>query len=71
MDEADLAQQRQEALIAAALSARKSNLKSHNGKCIWCLVEPVVHETAFCSADCGDDYFKHQRQIKMRSHHNT
>ncbi|MBN7122862.1 hypothetical protein BSU01_14250 [Erwinia billingiae] len=66
MDEADLAQEREEALITAAMSARKPGLKSPNGMCIWCKEEPVVANSAFCSADCGEDYFKHEREAKHR-----
>lgn len=44
MDEADLAQERERAILAAALSPRQPSLKSPNGMCIWCKVEPVVLE---------------------------
>jgi hypothetical protein len=66
MDDADLAQEREEAAITDALSARQPRLKSPNGMCIWCKDEPVVPNTAFCSADCGEDYFKHKREMKQR-----
>jgi len=66
MDEADLAQERERAILAAALSARQPSLKSPNGMCIWCKDEPVVSGTAFCSADCGQDYAKYNREMKQR-----
>ncbi|MEG3113287.1 MULTISPECIES: hypothetical protein [Pantoea] len=66
MDDADLAQEREEALITAALSARQPRLKSPDGKCIWCKDEPVVSDTAFCSAECGEDYSRHTREMKQR-----
>jgi len=66
MDEADLAQRHVEAHLQAAFLARKSRLKSLNGMCIWCKYEPVVAETAFCSAECGEDYFKHEREMSQR-----
>lgn len=66
MDDADLAQELEAALIASAMSARRPGLKSPNGICIWCEEEPVVANSAFCSADCGQDYFKHEREVKQR-----
>jgi len=66
MDDVDLAQEREEAHLAAALSARKARMVSPNGKCVWCRDEPVVAETAFCSAECGEDYQKHHREMKQR-----
>lgn len=66
MDDADLAQELEEVLITNAMSARQPGLKSKNGKCIWCEDEPVVADTAFCSADCGEDYVKHQREVQQR-----
>lgn len=66
MDEADLAQEREQAILAAALSTRQRSLESPNGKCIWCKDEPVVPDTAFCSADCGEDHYKHSREMKHR-----
>lgn len=66
MDDADLAQEIQEALIASALSARKPGLKSPDGKCIWCRDEAAVAGTAFCSAECGEDYFRYERQGRQR-----
>lgn len=66
MDEIDQAQEREEAHLAASLECRKPKLKSPNGLCIWCKDEPVVADTAFCSADCDDDYHKYQREIKQR-----
>ncbi|ARF49688.1 hypothetical protein [Pantoea stewartii] len=66
MDEVDLAQQLEQAIIAAALENRKKSPVSPDGKCIWCKDEPVVDKTAFCSADCGVDYFKHEREMKQR-----
>jgi hypothetical protein len=66
MDDIDLAQERQETLLAMALSARAPRLVSRNGNCIWCTDEPVVADTAFCCAECDEDYHKHQREIKQR-----
>ncbi|MGE9550428.1 hypothetical protein ACQPT2_04215 [Erwinia amylovora] len=66
MDDADMAQVREEALITSAMSARQPGLKSPNGKCIWCEDEPIVADTAFCSAECGEDYHKYQREKKQR-----
>ncbi|WP_426817691.1 hypothetical protein ACP3TC_05090 [Winslowiella sp. 2C04] len=66
MDDADLAQERQEAHLSASLSARKPRLVSRDGNCIWCKEEPVVADTAFCSAECGEDYHKHKREMKQR-----
>ncbi|WP_191938067.1 hypothetical protein IFU37_009605 [Pantoea agglomerans] len=66
MDEVDLAQEREEAHLAASLAARKTRLKSPNGLCIWCKDEPVVAETAFCSGECDGDYHKHRREQSQR-----
>ncbi len=66
MDEVDLAQEREEAHLAASLAARKTRLKSPNGLCIWCKDEPVVAETAFCSSECDEDYHKHRREQCQR-----
>lgn len=66
MDDIDLAQEREEARLSAALSARAPRLVSRNGNCIWCTDEPVVVDTAFCSAECDEDYHKHQREMKQR-----
>ncbi|PKH21453.1 hypothetical protein CIG19_16795 [Enterobacterales bacterium CwR94] len=66
MDEADLAQEKEVALINAALSARQPRLKSPNGLCVWCLDEKVVADTAFCSVECDEDYHKHQREMQQR-----
>lgn len=66
MDEADLAQERDQALLTQALSAREPGLKSPDGMCIWCKDEPVVPNSAFCSADCGEDYLKHKREMQQR-----
>lgn len=66
MDDVDLAQEREEAHLAASLSARKSRLTSPNGMCIWCKEEAVVADTAFCSAECDEDYHKYQREMKQR-----
>lgn len=68
MDDVDLAQEREEALITAAMSARQPVVTSPDGKCIWCEDESVVPNSAFCSADCGEDYSKHQREMKQRLH---
>ncbi|MCW1975809.1 UNVERIFIED_ORG: putative nucleic acid-binding Zn ribbon protein [Pantoea agglomerans] len=67
MDEADLAQEREEVIRKAALAARQQRLTSPDGKCIWCKDEPVVANTAFCSAECDEDYHKHQREIRQRA----
>ncbi|VFP78904.1 Conserved hypothetical protein [Candidatus Erwinia haradaeae] len=66
MDEADLAQKREQDMIKAALSSRERSLQSPDGKCIWCKDEIIVVGTAFCSAECGDDYNKYQREMKQR-----
>ncbi|WP_437615257.1 hypothetical protein [Erwinia sp. V71] len=66
MDEVDLAQEREEAHISASLSARKPRLTSPDGKCIWCKDEPAVTDTAFCSAECGEDHGKYEREKKQR-----
>lgn len=66
MDDADLAYEVQEALIASALSARKPGLTSPDGRCIWCRDEAAVANTAFCSAECGEDFFRNERQGKQR-----
>jgi hypothetical protein len=66
MDIADEAQAREEALIAAALSHRPKVPSSPNGVCIWCHDAPVVAGTAFCSADCAEDYEKLKWQEKQR-----
>lgn len=47
MDDVDLAQEREEAHLAASLAARKTKLTSPNGLCVWCKDEAVVAETAF------------------------
>ncbi|ADO08038.1 hypothetical protein Pvag_pPag20048 (plasmid) [Pantoea vagans C9-1] len=65
MDDADLAHEVQEALIASALSARKPGLTSPDGRCIWCRDEAAVAGTAFCSAECGEDYFRNEHQLKQ------
>lgn len=66
MDDADLAQQLEQAIITAALVNRKPQPISPNGMCIWCEDQPIVASTAFCSAECGVDYHKHQREIRQR-----
>lgn len=66
MDDADLAQVREEALITAALSARSPRAKSPDGMCLWCKDESAVFNTAFCSAECDQDFHKHQREMKQR-----
>lgn len=66
MDDVALAQEREEAHLAASLSARKARLTSLDGKCIWCKDEAVVANTAFCSAECDEDYRKHQRKLKQQ-----
>ncbi|CAH6385232.1 Uncharacterized protein EbC_pEb17200380 (plasmid) [Erwinia billingiae Eb661] len=65
MDDADLSQETEAAFISNALSARKPALKSPDGKCLWCRDEPVVAGTAFCCAECGEDYARHERQMKQ------
>lgn len=66
MDDVDLAQEREEAHLAASLAARKSKLTSPNGLCVWCKDEAVVAETAFCSAECDEDYHKYRREQRQR-----
>jgi len=66
MDDADLAQEIEQSLVNGALSNREPMLTSPDGKCIWCKDEPVVPKSAFCSAECGEDYFKHERERKQR-----
>lgn len=66
MDDADLAQQFEQAIITAALVNRKPSLTSPDGLCIWCEDQPVVASTAFCSAECGVDYHKYQREMQQR-----
>lgn len=66
MDDVDLAQEREESHLAASLSARKPRIISQDGSCIWCSDEPVVADTAFCSAECDEDYHKHHREMKQR-----
>ncbi|KAA5972780.1 hypothetical protein [Pantoea sp. M_9] len=66
MDDVDLAQEREAAHLESALFARKPRLVSTTGNCIWCRDESVVADTAFCSAECGEDYHKHQREMKQR-----
>lgn len=61
MDEIDLAQIREHEILTAALSRRRLRLSSPDGMCIWCRDMPVIPGTAFCSADCGDDFDKEQR----------
>lgn len=66
MDEADLAQIREETILSAALSSRPQRPTSPDGICIWCEDAGVVSGTAFCSSDCGEDYVKYQRELKHR-----
>lgn len=66
MDEIDAAQRQEELLLNTALANRVKALKSPNGMCIWCHDEPIVTSSAFCSADCGEDYGKRQREMKQR-----
>ncbi|MHA6311445.1 MULTISPECIES: hypothetical protein [Pantoea] len=66
MDDADLAQQLEQAIITAALVNRQPSLTSPDGLCIWCEDQPVVASTAFCSAECGVDYHKYQREMQQR-----
>ncbi|MDC7861228.1 hypothetical protein [Pantoea ananatis] len=66
MDEVDLAQQFEQAIITAALESRKKSPVSPDGKCIWYKVELAFASTEFCSADCGEDYHKHEREMKLR-----
>ncbi|MDI3441602.1 hypothetical protein QLG07_19230 [Erwinia sp. V90_4] len=67
MDDADLAQELEQAIIQSSLVSRQKSPKSPDGMCIWCEDQPVVPDTAFCSADCGVDYNKHVREMKQRS----
>lgn len=66
MDEVDLAQEREEAILKAALEARQPRLRSLDGRCLWCQDEATVADTAFCSAECDEDYHKHKREMKQR-----
>ncbi|MHB9806991.1 TraR/DksA C4-type zinc finger protein [Pantoea ananatis] len=66
MDDADLAQEIEQSLVNGALNNRKSTLTSPDVKCIWCKDDPVVPKYAFCSAERGEDYFKHERKRKQR-----
>lgn len=66
MDDADLSQQLEQAIIAAALNNRQSAPVSPDGICIWCEDQPVVANSAFCSAECGVDYQKYHREMKQR-----
>lgn len=66
MDDADLASELELSFVKVALSVREPGIKSPDGMCIWCLDEPVVEGTAFCSADCGEDYGKRNREVKQR-----
>lgn len=66
MDDADLAQELEQAIIQSSLVSRQKSPKSPDGRCIWCKDQPVVAETAFCSADCGVNYNKHLREMKLR-----
>lgn len=66
MDDADLAQELERAIVTGSLNNRAPILTSPNGKCIWCKDEPVVLKSAFCSAECGEDYFKHEREKRQR-----
>ncbi|ARF50942.1 hypothetical protein [Pantoea stewartii] len=69
MDEIDLAQEQEITLREAALAARKQRPVSLDGNCIWCKDEPVIANTAFCSAECDDDYHKYQREMRQRLSH--
>ena len=66
MDDADLAQELEQAIIQASLVSRQKSPKSPDGMCIWCEDQPVVPDTAFFSSDCGVDYNKHVREMKQR-----
>jgi len=67
MDDADLAQQLKQAIITAALVNRKPQPTSPNGMCIWCEDQPIAANAAFCSAECGVDYHRYQRELRQRS----
>ncbi|MGK3141893.1 hypothetical protein [Pantoea sp. C2G6] len=67
MDDADLSQQVEQAIIAAALTNRKPQPVSPDGICIWCEDQPIVANTAFCSAECGVDYHKYHRELRQRN----
>ncbi|MBK0003350.1 hypothetical protein [Erwinia sp. S38] len=66
MDDADLAQELEAAIITIALLNRPSRIKGLNGKCVWCEDQPVVANTAFCSAECCEDHRKHTRELEQR-----
>lgn len=66
MDEIDLAQEREEAHLAASLAARKPKIQSPDGMCIWCKDETVIADTAFCSVECDEDYHKYRREQSQR-----
>lgn len=66
MDDVDLAQINEEAILKAAFASREPRLSSPDGRCIWCLDEPVVANTAFCCAECGEDYRKDRREKLQR-----
>lgn len=67
MDEVDLAQEREEAILKEALLARQPRLRSPDGMCLWCRDEATVAGTAFCCAECDEDYHKHQREMRQRA----
>lgn len=66
MDDADLAQEIEQAIILTALVNRQQRPESPDGMCIWCEDQNTVADTAFCSAECGVDYNKFQRELKYR-----
>lgn len=65
MDELDQLQEQDELRLKAALDKRKPMIKSANGMCVWCHDEPISDvSSAFCSAECGEDYEKWKRNQK-------
>lgn len=66
MAEFDLAKKYVKEHFETASLSRKLRLKSITGMCIWCRYEGVVAKTAFCSAECCEDYFKYQREMSQR-----
>ena len=59
-DEIDLANDLLQQMIDAGIKQAQGNINTHNesGQCIWCS-EPVQDGRRWCSADCRNDYEKH------------
>lgn len=56
MDDADMAQERQEREFQYLIAgARKPNGPTSTGSCLWCN-EPVKGDLRWCDADCFSDY---------------